>query len=106
MKNKFKNVKFYGAVGDGIVDDRAAIQAAIDDDGSDVVFPPGTYNVDGPLNVTGAKEDTWTGDGAVLRLFASDKYSEFINCDFQEVKLKVEGDTLIIPALTLEDESR
>jgi hypothetical protein len=43
------NVKDFGAVGDGVTDDRLAIQAAIDDavtnDKGGVLFPPGTYRV-------------------------------------------------------------
>lgn len=61
------NVKqWYGAMGDGINDDRAAIQAAVDyarsisiANGSKVRtvinFPPGTYRINGsPINVTNA----------------------------------------------------
>lgn len=42
----FFNVKTYGAVGDGVTDDRAAIQAALDavpSTGGTVFFPVGTY---------------------------------------------------------------
>jgi len=43
------NVKDFGAAGDGIADDRQAIQKAIDDavanDRGGIVFPPGTYRV-------------------------------------------------------------
>lgn len=44
----FVSIKTYGAVGDGITDDRAAIQAAIAAAGvfgAEVYFPPGTYLV-------------------------------------------------------------
>jgi len=47
----------YGAVGNGVTDDTAAIQAAIDSSyGADVYFPPGTYRVTAPLllNTQGA----------------------------------------------------
>lgn len=38
------NVKDFGAVGDGVTDDLAACQAAIDSSGAKVIyFPPGTY---------------------------------------------------------------
>jgi hypothetical protein len=40
------SVKDFGAVGDGVADDTAAIQAALDSNG-DVYFPEGTYIVDG-----------------------------------------------------------
>jgi hypothetical protein len=36
------NVQSYGAIGDGIADDTAAIQAALDTRG-EVIFPAGTY---------------------------------------------------------------
>lgn len=50
------NVKDFGAVGNGIADDSAAIQDAIDLAGSGthggvVWFPPGKYNIQSPLNV-------------------------------------------------------
>lgn len=47
---KIYNVKDYGAVGDGITDDTAAIQSAIDDcynhGGGEVYFPSATYALD------------------------------------------------------------
>lgn len=52
----FKNVKEYGAVGDGVADDTAAIQAALDDhsgyyvserDGT-IYFPTGIYKITSP----------------------------------------------------------
>jgi hypothetical protein len=37
------SVKDFGAVGDGVADDTAAIQAAIDSEIRNIYFPPGTY---------------------------------------------------------------
>ena len=44
------NIKDFGAVGDGIADDSAAIQAAIDSNTSfiQVYMPPGTYRLASP----------------------------------------------------------
>ena len=57
------NVKDYGAVGNGIADDTAAIQAAVDalgpnvgtfssPSGGELYFPPGTYKVSGTISST------------------------------------------------------
>lgn len=46
------NMRDYGAKGDGTTDDTAAIQAALNDaDGSNVLFPAGTYRVTSTLSV-------------------------------------------------------
>ena len=57
-----RNVKNYGATGDGVTDDQPAIQRAIDDGdscgngcsatsklGAVIYFPPGTYKINSPL---------------------------------------------------------
>jgi hypothetical protein len=43
-----KNIKEYGAVGDGVADDTAAIQLALDTKGT-IYFPPGRYLFTAPL---------------------------------------------------------
>lgn len=45
------SVKDFGAVGDGVTDDTAAIQAAIDSGALSVKFPSGTYMVDGNIEL-------------------------------------------------------
>ncbi len=48
------NVKDYGAVGDGIVDDGPAIQSALNaipSEGGSVYLPSGTYKVTAPINI-------------------------------------------------------
>jgi len=46
--SQFVSVKAYGAVGDGVADDTAAIQAAVN--GAKSVFiPPGTYKITAPI---------------------------------------------------------
>lgn len=58
--NDMVSVKDFGAVGDGIVDDTLAIQAALDSNGYVHVFmPAGTYRVTSTINIT--KQNTLTG---------------------------------------------
>lgn len=57
----------YGAVGNGVADDAAAIQAAqnaIEALGSgELLFPPGTYALSVKINITQVKSIRWTGCG-------------------------------------------
>jgi hypothetical protein len=73
------NVRDYGAKGDGMTDDRAAIQAAIDaGSGSTVVFPAGRYLVSQApsaagswdLHVSGAQTSLLGEPGAILAQMA------------------------------------
>ncbi len=62
------NVKDFGAKGDGVADDQAAIQAAMNEakaTGKTVWMPEGTYNHSGVLTLDGAKMEG-AGDKTVL----------------------------------------
>lgn len=67
------NVLDYGATGDGVTDDTAAIQAAISaaPAGATVFFPAGVYLVSSPVRLRGGLsyvgEGLATGSGAVIR---------------------------------------
>lgn len=56
------NVKDVGAVGDGVADDTAALEAAIDSGAKSIFFPRGTYKIVSPI----APHDSqiWQGEGA------------------------------------------
>lgn len=57
---EIKNVKDFGAVGNGTADDTAAIQSAIDwtanDNKGQIFFPPGNYVISSPLTLNAAAE--------------------------------------------------
>ena len=63
------SVKAFGAKGDGVTDDTAAIQAALDASDA-VVFPPGVYSVTGGLHSSRAAASIF-GAGATIRLSAN-----------------------------------
>lgn len=61
----YVNVLDYGAAGDGVTDNTAAITAAVAalPNGGTVFFPPGTYLVSANATFTGMQSITWEGAG-------------------------------------------
>jgi hypothetical protein len=59
------SVKDFGAIGNGVANDTAAIQAAIDNSaqGTEIFFPPGTYLITSILTVADADKLTLSGSG-------------------------------------------
>lgn len=52
LSDNWISVKDFGAVGDYVADDTAAIQAAINStNGNTIYFPPGTYKISAPINI-------------------------------------------------------
>src|SRR5262245_63762764 len=47
---ELKNVKDFGAVGDGVTDDTDAIQAAVNHPSVTVFFPVGSYRISRPID--------------------------------------------------------
>lgn len=63
----FVDVRAFGAVGDGVADDTAAIQAAINSEvstGNTVFIPPGTYRITGQLTLRTRSQIVGSGGGA------------------------------------------
>lgn len=65
------DVKQFGAVGDDITNDLASFQAAAASGSKYVYVPPGTYLVDGPVNI--ADGQTWHLEGVTLRQTGNNK---------------------------------
>lgn len=74
------NVQVFGAAGDGVADDTAALQRAIDSvgTGATVWLPPGRYRLTNSLTVT--KPRTWlAGNGTLFADFDNGAMLRFIN---------------------------
>jgi hypothetical protein len=71
QSTSLRNVRDYGAQGDGVTDDTAAIQAANNAaelvNGS-VLFPPGTYKIGTGLTIDASV--SWRGIGAIIKVKA------------------------------------
>lgn len=83
IQGAWLNVLDFGAVGDGVADDTAAIQAALDAAG-DVWFPLGTYKITASLVLKGSKrivgESTDANNGRnQVRILPSGNFPAFIN---------------------------
>jgi hypothetical protein len=62
------SVKAYGAVGDGVTDDTAAIQAAVNAE-EGVFFPTGTYKVSSAINIPANRLLSGEGASSVISYF-------------------------------------
>jgi len=93
------SVKDFGAIGDGVADDTAAIQAAIDT-GSSVFIPSGTYKTTSSLNVTTNNQQiTGGGNAKIVGSYEQDPVSPNAN----ESMIFVDGaDNVTIKNITLE----
>lgn len=67
LREAYVSVKDWGAVGDGLVNDGAAIQAAVNRvlalGGGVVYFPPGTYLISSAITLTGGTSISFRGAG-------------------------------------------
>jgi len=88
---QYVSVKDFGAVGDGVADDTAAIQDAIDNGGKHIVFPSGNYNVT-TIETTVAGQTWFFDGGALLKGVASTTTKCLVlvkrgNCTFYNMSL-------------------
>ena len=75
---QYVSVKDFGAVGDGVADDTAAIQAAISGVGAETIiyFPEGTYKVTGTLEMPLKVSGNFTIDGNIKWSFKKEILQE------------------------------
>lgn len=89
----YANVKDFGAVGDGVADDRAAIQAAINScpsTGGGVFFPPGTYAISSALKLKANVTVCGSGVGSKLvPRVAGINIIEFIASSMQAANVEI-----------------
>jgi len=86
------SVKDYGAVGDGLTDDTAAIQAAIDADKGSVFFPKGSYVV----TPVGGQNYALLIDSKQLNLFGHSASIEMSSTDNKQALRVQDSDNCII----------
>jgi hypothetical protein len=84
----------YGVVGDGVADDTAAIQAAIDacaaDDGGEVRFPAGFFNISAPIIVPEGVS-LWGVGGAWAKVQGAARPLTLFKCMTATAKVIVRG---------------
>lgn len=97
-----RNVKDYGAKGDGIADDTAAIQSALDVGPGVVYLPAGTYNHSGNLRIFNNGESmVGAGAGAtVLRNTSATASSIVMTDSFQKQSVTISDMTLTAATFT------
>lgn len=66
--NDVVSVKDYGAIGDNLTDDTAAIQAAFDSGAGQILFPHASYRITGPVTYAGIDRAVINGNGSTLVL--------------------------------------
>jgi hypothetical protein len=91
------SVADYGAVGDGVTDDTAAVRAAVASalsEGRSLTFPPGTYLVDAPIRIADAHDLVIEMHGRLRRRAQSraDSLLRFVNCtNLIAISLRTDG---------------
>lgn len=89
VSNTYKNVSYFGAVGDGVTDDTAALQNALNSK-YNLIFDCLTYAVSELLNLTNQENKYLVGNGATIKLLDSARRTTAKDSDFQSI-LNIDG---------------
>jgi hypothetical protein len=104
------NVKDFGAVGDGVTDDTAAIQAAIDyatGRGATILCPQGTYlisstlswPVDWPVILKGEGVETthinYTGSSDLFDMYDAGSSTKYVKSSIEDMRISGNGSTSV-----------
>jgi hypothetical protein len=100
------SVKDFGAVGDGVADDTAAIQATLDSGAANVVIPSGTYKVTGLEIKSGSNIRNFVGEGLpiiqlvtganrVALLISKGQFVTVENIHFDSTGTKTDGNNTV-----------
>lgn len=79
INDTITNIKFYGAVGDGVTDDTAAIQALLDRDNAYLYVPNGIYNITSNLRLRDNPTIMFESKDAIFKRMSDDCNYMFIN---------------------------
>lgn len=107
VANRTVSVTEYGAVGDGVTDDTAAIQAALQSGAKRVLFSDGTYAVLTPVSVVLSADLEMYGAGSITYVGASNTNPMVtVQCAGYSLKIdgiKFSGSNLIAGGLKIEN---
>lgn len=104
------SVKDFGAVGDGVTDDTAAIQFALSSTATEIIFPPGNYRVvdallDGSPVLTSAVANRKLHGPGIITATSQVKKLLLVTGDHSTVSLNIDGNLQIGYAVVIQAEN-
>ena len=98
------SIKDFGAIGDGVADDTTAIQSAwdwaISNGGGRIYAPSGTYLVTSAIDITGANNVTFEGDGEQATIITTNSVTDDVFYDSGSSFFRIFQDFTITSSVT------
>lgn len=79
LNDTITNINFFGAIGDGVADDTAAIQALLDKDNAYLYVPNGIYNITSNLRLKSNTTIVFESKAAIFKRMSNDCNYMFVN---------------------------